>query len=199
MKKKTLIIVLILLLGIVLFTAFKSGDQSPVKVGDKVPLFVLDDQFGNAFDMDAFLATFPAVVDPDAEPGVINAGMNEQELKQTKAELDTLKQQYKSLEGRTRNLSSLDSKYAESQRLAQEQGARILELTQMVADATNKPVEDILTPEEQKTFAKSRPIVEKIADNKAQSAVDAALESVDGKFTEQGDRISGLEKVVYRI
>lgn len=155
---------------------------------------VVSGEEGNAFDMDAFLKTLPEVVDPDAESGSINAEMHAQELKQTKIELDTLKQQYRSLEGRTSKLSALDSKYAESQRLAKEQGARILELTELVAKATNQKVEDILTPEEQKTFAKSRPIVEKIAGSTAKNAVDDALKGLDGKFTKQDDRISGLEK-----
>lgn len=62
MKKKTLYMVGILLIGAALFAAFKPGEQSPVKVGDKVPSFVLDDQFGNAFDMDDYIGKTAMVV-----------------------------------------------------------------------------------------------------------------------------------------
>jgi hypothetical protein len=120
--------------------------------------------------------------------------MQSKELEQAQADLTDLRQKFRTLEGRTSKLSQLDSKYAESLTLAKVQGDRILELTQLVADATNQKVEDILTPEEQKAFAKSRPIVEKIAVSKAKSTVNDALKGLDGKFTKQDDRISGLEK-----
>lgn len=62
MKKKSIYFLLILIVATVLFAAFRSDDLAPVKVGDKVPSFVLKDQFGNSFDMDDYFGKTAMVV-----------------------------------------------------------------------------------------------------------------------------------------
>ncbi len=62
MKKKAIYILLLLLTGFFLFSALRSSAQSPIKVGDTVPSFVLNDQFGEAFDIDDYLGNTAMVV-----------------------------------------------------------------------------------------------------------------------------------------
>lgn len=51
--KKTFVILIVLILGIGLFSVFNSNAQSsPLGVGDRVPSFVLQDQFGKPFNIE---------------------------------------------------------------------------------------------------------------------------------------------------
>ena len=62
MKKKTIYIVVILVTVLALFAVFRSSAQTAVKVGDTVPSFVLNDQFGEAFDMDSHIGKTAMVI-----------------------------------------------------------------------------------------------------------------------------------------
>ena len=62
MKKKSLYISLVLLTGLAIFSTLRSNAQSPIKVGDIVPSFVLNDQFGEAFDIDDYIGNTAMVV-----------------------------------------------------------------------------------------------------------------------------------------
>lgn len=62
MKRTIAYLVLTILVASVLFWVFESRAQSPVKVGDAVPSFSLDDQLGNRFDVDEFLGNTAMVI-----------------------------------------------------------------------------------------------------------------------------------------
>lgn len=62
MMKKATIVILVLVASIVLFTIFSSKAQVPVEVGDEVPVFKLQDQNGDWFDLSLFKGNTAMVI-----------------------------------------------------------------------------------------------------------------------------------------
>jgi len=62
MKKKIIYMILVLISCVALFAAFKPGPESPIKVGDQAPSFVLLDQNGASFNMDDYIGKTAMVV-----------------------------------------------------------------------------------------------------------------------------------------
>ena len=60
--KKPLAVVIVLILVIGLFSIFNTNAQSSVVVGDKVPSFKLEDQFGKEFDIDDYIGNTTMVI-----------------------------------------------------------------------------------------------------------------------------------------
>lgn len=62
MKKKAFFISSAILIIVMILSAFNKKDKSELQVGDMVPSFTLQDQFGQKFDVNEFIGKMPMVI-----------------------------------------------------------------------------------------------------------------------------------------
>ena len=60
--KKVAFFVLVIVLVLIVFSVFKSNAQVPLKVGDKIPSFELQDQSGNTFKIEQYVGNTAMVI-----------------------------------------------------------------------------------------------------------------------------------------